>query len=303
MVINMTLQQLKYITTVAEIGNITEAAEKLFISQPSLTNAIQVLENELNVNIFIRSNKGVTVTGEGEEVLSYARQILEQAALLHEKFGDVKQRNPRFSVSCQHYSFAVNAFVDLIKEYDYDKYDFTIRETQTHEIIEDVSYGKSEIGLLYLSRKNEEVISKMLKKNDLVFQELFIARPHVFIVNSHPLADKKMITFQDLENYPYLSFEQGEHNSFYFSEEILSSLDSTKNIKVRDRATLFNLLIGLNGYTVSSGVIDAELNGEHIIARPLDVDEEMHIGVILKKNMNLSIYGKFYMEALKKYIS
>lgn len=299
----MTFQQLKYITTVAEIGNITEAAEKLFISQPSLTNAIQVLENELNVNIFIRSNKGVTVTREGEEVLSYARQILEQAALMHEKFGDVKQRNPRFSVSCQHYSFAVNAFVDLIKEYDYDKYDFTIRETQTHEIIEDVSYGKSEIGLLYLSRKNEEVISKMLKKNDLVFQELFIARPHVFIVNSHPLADKKMITFQDLENYPYLSFEQGEHNSFYFSEEILSSLDSTKNIKVRDRATLFNLLIGLNGYTVSSGVIDAELNGEHIIARPLDVDEEMHIGVILKKNMNLSIYGKFYMEALKKYIS
>ncbi|MBQ1192985.1 MAG: LysR family transcriptional regulator [Lachnospiraceae bacterium] len=299
----MTLQQLKYITTVAEIGNITEAAEKLFISQPSLTNAIQVLENELNVNIFIRSNKGVTVTGEGEEVLSYARQILEQAALLHEKFGDVKQRNPRFSVSCQHYSFAVNAFVDLIKEYDYDKYDFTIRETQTHEIIEDVSYGKSEIGLLYLSKKNEEVISKMLKKNDLVFQELFIAKPHVFIASLHPLANKKMITFQDLENYPYLSFEQGEHNSFYFSEEILSSLDSTKNIKVRDRATLFNLLIGLNGYTVSSGVIDAELNGEHIIARPLDVDEEMHIGVILKKNMNLSIYGKFYMEALKKYIS
>ncbi|MBQ5849196.1 MAG: LysR family transcriptional regulator, partial [Lachnospiraceae bacterium] len=217
----MTFQQLKYITTVAEIGNITEAAEKLFISQPSLTNAIQVLENELNVNIFIRSNKGVTVTREGEEVLSYARQILEQAALMHEKFGDVKQRNPRFSVSCQHYSFAVNAFVDLIKEYDYDKYDFTIRETQTHEIIEDVSYGKSEIGLLYLSKKNEEVISKMLKKNDLVFQELFIAKPHVFIASLHPLANKKMITFQDLENYPYLSFEQGEHNSFYFSEEIL----------------------------------------------------------------------------------
>lgn len=298
----MTLQQLKYITTVAEIGNITEAAEKLFISQPSLTNAIQVLENELNVNIFIRSNKGVTVTGEGEEVLSYARQILEQAALLHEKFGDVKQRNPRFSVSCQHYSFAVNAFVDLIKEYDYDKYDFTIRETQTHEIIEDVSYGKSEIGLLYLSKKNEEVISKMLKKNDLVFQELFIAKPHVFIASLHPLANKKMITFQDLENYPYLSFEQGEHNSFYFSEEILSSLDSTKNIKVRDRATLFNLVIGLNGYTVSSGVISKELNGENIIARPLLVDEYMRIGIVTQKNMPLSRYGVAYIEALQKHI-
>lgn len=298
----MTLQQLKYITTVAEIGNITESAERLFISQPSLTAAIQVLEKELNVTIFNRSNKGVSVTREGEEVLAYARQILEQTALMQEKFSGVKHRNPRFSVSCQHYSFAVNAFVDLIKEYDDEKYDFTIRETQTHEIIEDVSMGKSEVGILYLSQKNEEVMLKLLKKNELIFKELFTAKPHVFIYSSHPLADKNKIELSDLENYPYLSFEQGEYNSFYYSEEILSSLDRAKNIKVRDRATLFNLLIGLNGYTVSSGVIDAELNGENIIARPLMVDEEMRIGVILKKNINLSRYAEFYLESLKQYI-
>lgn len=298
----MTLQQLRYIVTVAEIGSITDSAEKLFISQPSLTTAIQTLEKEMNVTIFARSSKGVTVTREGEEVLAYARQVLLQAELMQDKFCNNSKRNPRFSVSCQHYSFAVNAFVDVITEYDADSYDFTIRETQTHEIIEDVSLGKSEIGILYLSDKNEEVLSKLLKKNDLVFQELFTAKPHVFICKNHPLAKKKLIEIDELQPYPYLSFEQGEHNSFYFSEEILSSLDHSKNIKVRDRATLFNLVIGLNGYTISSGVIDSNLNGESIIARPLKAGEEMRIGVIMRKNAVLSRYGVSYMEALKRHI-
>lgn len=295
----MTLQQLKYIALVAEVGSITEAAEQLFISQPSLTNAIHTLEKEMGVNIFVRTNKGVTVSREGEEFLSYARQVLEQADLMQEKYCGVVNRNPRFSVSCQHYSFAVNAFVDLIQKYDSARYDFTLRETQTHEIIEDVSQGKSEIGVLYLSNHNSEVILKILKKNDLNFEELIVAKPHVFIYKDHPLSKKKEIELEDLDLYPYLSFEQGEYNSFYFSEEILSTLDRTKNIKVRDRATLFNLVIGLNGYTVSSGIIDAELNGENIIARPLHVDEEMHIGMITKKNMKPSRYGEFYMQSLK----
>lgn len=299
----MTLQQLKYLVTVAETGNITEAAERLFISQPSLTNAIHSLEKEMGVVAFARSNKGVTVTREGEELLAYARQVLEQADLMEEKFCGTGSRNPRFSVSCQHYSFAVNAFVDVIKQYDSDRYDFTLRETQTHEIIEDVALGKSEIGILYLSDKNEEVILKLLKKNDLVFMELFTAKPHVFICNAHQLAGSTEIRLSDLEPYPYLSFEQGDYNSFYFSEEILSTLDRSKNIKVRDRATLFNLAVGLNGYTVSSGIIDEELNGEKIIARPLLVDEKMRIGVIVKKNMVLTRYGASYMEALKNHIA
>lgn len=299
----MTLQQLKYIITVANEGNITEAAEKLFISQPSLTAAVRSLEEELSVNIFNRSNKGVTVTREGEEVLAYARQVLEQAELMQEKFCAAKSRNPRFSVSCQHYSFAVNAFVDVIKEYESDSYDFTIRETQTHEIIEDVSFGKSEIGIIYLSNNNESVINKLLKKNELVFDEIFTAKPHVFISSKHPLAGKERIALEDLEQYPYLSFEQGEHNSFYFSEEILSTIDRAKNIKVRDRATLFNLAIGLNGYTVSSGVIDSELNGGGIIARPLMVDEVMRIGALTRKYAKLSRYGVSYMEAIRRYVS
>ena len=298
----MTLQQLRYVVTVAERGNITEAAKKLFISQPSLTNAIRELETEMQTTIFNRTNKGVTISNEGTLFLSYARQVLEQANLLEEKFKNTDKQSPRFSVSCQHYSFAVNAFVDVIRKFDADRYDFTLRETQTYEIIEDVSRLKSEIGILYTSLKNEEIILKLIKQNGLKFEELFVAKPHVFICSKHPLAGREVLDLKDLEEYPYLSFEQGEYNSFYFSEEILSTLDRNKNIKVRDRATLFNLVIGLNGYTVSSGVISQELNGENIIAKPLQVDEYMRIGVITQKNMPLSRYGQAYLEALQRHI-
>ena len=298
----MTLQQLRYIVTVAETGNITEAAKRLFISQPSLTNAIHELEKEMQITIFNRTNKGVSISNEGDIFLSYARQILEQTSLLEEKFLNKKEQRSKFSVSCQHYSFAVNAFVDVIREFGGSKYDFTLRETQTYEIIEDVSRLKSEIGILYTSSNNEEIILKLIKQNDLQFEELFIAKPHIFISSEHPLKNKEILTLEELEEYPYLSFEQGEYNSFYFSEEILSTLDRSKNIKVRDRATLFNLVIGLNGYTVSSGVISKELNGENIIAKPLAVDQYMRIGLITQKNVPLSRYGSAYMEYLKRYI-
>ena len=298
----MTLQQLRYIVTVADNGTISGAAKELFISQPSLTNAIKDLEEEMQITIFNRTNKGIVVSNEGNEFLAYARQVLEQVNLLEEKFLNVKKQSPKFSVSTQHYSFAVNAFVDVIREFGGNNYDFTLRETQTYEIIEDVSRLKSEIGILYTSSKNEDVIMKIIKQNGLVFEELFIAKPHVFISSKHPLAKKEAISLEELNDYPYLSFEQGDYNSFYFSEEILSTLDRSKNIKVSDRATLFNLAVGLNGYTVSSGVISKELNGENIIARPLLVDEHMCIGTIVQKNMSLSRYGKAYMEALKSHL-
>ncbi len=298
----MTLQQLRYVVTVAEKGTISDAAKELFISQPSLTSAIKELENEMQITIFNRTNKGIIVSNAGDEFLSYARQVLEQANLLEEKFLNVKKQSPRFSVSAQHYSFAVNAFVDVIREFGGNQYDFTLRETQTYEIIEDVSKLKSEIGILYTSSKNEEVIMKLIKQNNLEFEELFVAKPHEFISSRHPLANREGISLEELEEYPYLSFEQGEYNSFYFSEEILSTIDRNKNIKVRDRATLFNLAIGLNGYTVSTGVISKELNGENIIARPLLVEEYMRVGTIKQKNMPHSRYGKAYMEALKKHV-
>lgn len=299
----MTLQQLKYVVTVAEQGSISEAAKVLFMSQPSITNAIKELENELQIVIFNRTNKGITVSDEGDEFLSYARQVIEQTNLLEERYLNGKKQSPRFSVSTQHYSFAVDAFVDVIREFGGDQYDFTLRETQTYEIIEDVSRLKSEIGILYTSSQNKDIIRKLIRKNELVFHEIFHAKPHVFISSEHPLMKKSEITLQELEEYPYLSFEQGEYNAFYFSEEILSTLDRKKNIKVRDRATLFNLVVGLNGYTVSTGVISQELNGEKIMARPLRVSETMCIGVITKKDMALSRYAKAYLEALKKHVT
>lgn len=299
----MTLQQLTYLVTVAECGNITEASEQLFISQPSLSASIHNLEKEMGVTAFVRSNKGVTVTREGEELLSFARMLLEQAENMQEHFGNGESRSPKFSVSCQHYSFAVNAFVDLIKKYDADRYNFIIRETQTGEIIDDVANGKSEIGVIYLSEHNEDVISKMIKNNRLIFEELYIARPHVFIFDEHPLAEKDVIQMEDLMTYPYLVYEQGNRNSFYFSEEFLSVLDFPKIIQVRDRATLFNLLIGLNGFTVCSGVIDHRLNGNNIIAKPLQVDRTMRIGIVRKKNTIFSRYAESYMEALKNRLS
>lgn len=297
----MTLQQLKYLVTVAECKNITEAAEKLFISQPSLSAAIHNLEKEMGVTAFVRSNKGVSVTREGEELLSFARNLLEQADIMKDRFCNDKSRMPKFSVSCQHYSFAVNAFVDVVNKYDANIYSFILRETQTGEIIDDVANGRSELGILYLSEHNEDVLTKLLKKNELIFEEIFKASPHVFISKNHPLSNKDIITLDELKPYPYLVYEQGKRNSLYFSEEFLSVLDMPKNIQVRDRATLFNLAIGLNGFTVSSGVIDKELNGEDIISKKLDMDCTMRIGLIKKKNIILSRYAISYIDAIKKH--
>ncbi len=298
----MKLQQLIYAVKVAECGSITEAARRLFVSQPSVTSAIHDLEQEMNVRIFDRTNKGVVVSAEGDTFLGYARQVIEQAELLEGKYKNAKQRMPHFAVSCQHYSFAVNAFVDVIREFDAERYDFTLREEQTHEIIEDVARMKSELGVLYLSARNREVISKMLVASELAFEPLFRAEPHVFVCSDHPVAQRASVTLEDMASYPFLSYEQGSYNSFYYSEELTSTLDRSKNIRVRDRATLFNLLIGLNGYTVCSGVISAELNGSSIVSVPLDIDEYMEVGVVTRKGTQRSPYGAAYLEAIKRHI-
>ena len=301
---SMTLQQLKYAIAVADTGNITEASRRVFISQPSLTAAIRELEEEMGITIFSRSNKGVTVTNEGDEFLSYARQVLEQAALLEDRFKGNSKGNTIFSISCQHYSFAVNAFVDVIRKFGGNEYDFTLRETQTHEIIEDVAHLKSEVGVLYTSSRNEDVITKLIKKNNLNFEPLFTRPLHVFISNKNPLAAKEKIKLTDLAPYPYLTYEQGDFNSFYYAEEPLTQIDfdCPKNIKVRDRASLFNLLIGLNGYTICSGIISHELNGPEIIARPLAISDTMTVGILTRKGMVLSRYAEAYIAAVKKHI-
>lgn len=226
----MTLQQLRYVTAVADAGTISRAAEKYFISQPSLTNAVRELEQELGVTLFRRTNRGVLPTPDGDEFLGYARQVLAQVELIEEKYKGTAPVRHQFCVSAQHYSFVVDAFVELLKEYGGDEYDFRIRETQTYEIIEDVSLLRSEVGVLYLNHDNETVLRKVMREHDLDFTPLFTARPHVFVSTASPLAEKRALTLEDLQPYPRLSYEQGEHNSFYFSEEILSTRDSKKDI-------------------------------------------------------------------------
>ncbi len=299
----MTLLQLKYVVTVAAAGTISEAAKQLYISQPSLTSAIKELEGELGVTIFRRTNKGILLSAEGEEFLGYARQVIEQVDLMQERYSGAGNIKRRFCVSTQHYSFAVEAFVELLKQHGGEEYDFRIRETQTYEIIEDVAKMRSEVGILYLNSFNETVLRKTLRENNLKFNRLFTAKPHVFVSSVSPLAGKKVISLSDLAPYPRLSYEQGEHNSFYFSEEIQSTLDSVKEIMVSDRATLFNLLIGLNGYTICSGIINEELNGKNIVAVPLDVDDYMEIGYITHGREGVGRFGMLYIEILKRFAS
>lgn len=298
----VTLQQLKYIIKIVEYGSITEAAKQLYITQPSLSTAVKSLEEELGIEIFYRTAKGITLSVDGTEFLSYARQIIEQTELMEQRYMGKKPSKQLCSISTQHYAFAVNAFVEMILDLDVDEYKFILREGRTHEIIEDVKNLRSEIGILYFSDFNEKVLKNLLKENHLEFNFLFEAMPHVFVSSKHPLSKHKSVTLDDLDIYPFLAFEQGVYNSFYFSEEILSTVPRKKTINVSDRATLFNLLIGLNGYTICSGILSSDLNGDNIVSVPLITDERMRIGWIANEKSHLSQLALEYIAKLKKTI-
>ena len=299
----MTLQQLRYVIEIVNCGSMNAAAEKLFVTQPSLSNAVKELEKELGIEIFLRSSRGISLSAEGAEFLGYARQVVEQAELLEQRYADKKPSRRLFSVSTQHYAFSVNAFVNLIREYNQNEYEFTLRETQTHDIIEDVKNLRSEIGVLYLNDFNEKVLLKILRESNLGFHPLFEAKPHVFVSNAHPLSGRASVRLEDLTPYPCLSFEQGVYNSFYYSEEILSTVYHPKSILVSDRATLFNLLIGLDGYTISTGILSEDLNGKNIISIPLISDEIIRVGYIAQKGIGLSAMADAYIANLRRYIA
>lgn len=296
----MTLLQIKYIIEIVNCKSITGASKKLYISQPSLSQAVKELEKELGIIIFNRTPTGVSLSAEGAEFLSYARQVYEQSKILEEHYKNKTPIKQLFSVSTQHYSFSVRAFSNLLSCYNQSEYDMSIRETRTYEIIEDVKNLTSEIGVLYKSDFNKNIIEKFLNENHLDFYPLFEADAHIFISTSHPLADRSEVSLEELEDYPFLCFEQGNHNSFYFSEEMFSDRIRQKIIRVSDRATLFNLLVGLNGYTVSSGVINTELYGNNILAVKLNCSEKMTVGYILNSKTRPSQICREYIEELKK---
>ena len=298
----MTLQQLKYVIEVAEKGSITEAAKSLFIAQPSLSSAIHELEEETGTTIFMRSNRGILITPEGTEFLGYARQVVQQAALIEDKYIAHSASKQRFCVSTQHYSFTSSAFVELVRAQGGESYEFILREGKTHDTINDVRTLRSEMGVIYLCAFNEAVILKLLREANLVFSELFAARPHIFVGRNNPLAGRSVVTLEDLKPLPCLTYEQGEQNAFYYSEEILSTLNHEKSIKVTDKSTIVDLMIGTDGYTISSGICPSYLRGDEIISIPLDVEETIRIGVITHKDYRPTLLGQMYLDILHQVV-
>jgi DNA-binding transcriptional LysR family regulator len=304
----MTIQQLHYVITISEMGSLNKASEVLYVTQPSLTSAVQELEKELGIVIFNRGGKGVTLTSDGAEFLQLARQVATQYDRLLDKYGKNGTLKKKFGVSAQHYSFAVKCFVEMVKHFDTEEYEFAIRETKTLDVINDVASGKSEIGILYLSDFNRKAIEKFLRGSQLEFHPLIQCEPYVYLWKGHPLAGREKIRMEDLQDYPCLSFEQGGNGSFYFAEEILSTYEYVRTIHATDRATMLNLMVGLNGYTLCSGIICEELNGSDYVAVPFEEEDEvsggaMLIGYVVKQNMILSTLGEKYVSELKKYLN
>ena len=297
----MTLQQLRYVTAVADAGSMNEAAKILFISQPSLSGAIKELEEETGAEIFKRTNKGVTLTPEGEEFLGYARQLMDQYRLIEERFVKRTSVKKKFSVSMQHYTFAVKAFVELVKQYGMDEYEFAVYETKTSEVISDVRNFRSELGVLFQNEFNQKALSKILKENNLEFHELFTCGTYVYLWKHHPLAARSVIRMEELVEYPCLMFDQGSNNSFFLAEEMMSTYEYKRVIRANDRATMLNLMVGLNGYTLCSGIICEELNGSEYMAIPLWEKERMSIGYIQRSGMMLSSLAIRYLEEIQKY--
>jgi len=297
----MTLQQLRYLIIAAETGSITEAAKALYISQPSLSGAIKEVEKEIGFSVFNRCRAGIALTKEGMEFLGYARQVVQQMELLESKYINNRPAKQRFCVSTQHYTFAANAFVELVQRFGQEHFEFILNETQTHQIIEDVRNRFSDLGVLYLSNENETILTKLFEENDLLFHELISASPHVFLKRDHPLAQRDFLKLTDLAPYPRLSFVQGSYEAAYFSEELFSNEPAEKSIRVSDRAAIVNFMIGLNGYTISSGIFPKFLQGDEIVSIPLKEAEIIRIGYIINKDKELSELGQIYVDALKKF--
>ena len=298
----ITLQQLHYFIEVAAEGSITGAAELLYVAQPTMSAAMKDLESRVGRTLLVRSARGVTLTDEGAEFLGYARQVVEQMSLLEQRYLGQPPSRRLLGVSAQHYSFVVEAFIRMVRSGDAEQYEFSLRETRTWDIIEDVRTLRSEVGILYRNDFNRKVIDKLLRDSGLAFHPLFVAVPHIFISRQNPLASRERVTLDDLADLPRLTFDQGANNSFYFAEEILSTLSSKREIRVSDRATIFNLLIGLDGYTISTGIVSDDLDPE-IVAIPLEVDESIEIGWISHSGIPLTEQAQRYLAEVRAVVA
>lgn len=303
----LTLRQIKYAITIYETGQFSKAAEKLYVAQPSLTKAINELEKELDLTLFIRTRKGIVVTEDGEEFISYAKQAYTQYEILTDRFKNKEFRKQKFGVSCQHYSFAVKAFMETIRQFESAKYEFAIRETKTADVIHDVSTMRSELGIIFISDFNEKFISHILAENGLAFQKLIECRPYVFICRDHPLFGREYVTLEDLRQYPCFVFEQGGSDPYYYAEELLPMNEYSRVVKTGDKLTMLSFIAEMNGYTFCSGMIYDKLNGKDFVSLTFMPENrenpDIRIGYIYKNGRPLSEIGRTYLRNVEKYLN
>lgn len=296
----MTILQLKYIIAIDEECSMRRAADRLYVSQPGLSSAVRDLENELGVQIFERVHNGVVTTPAGASFIAYARSAVEQFEKVEEKYLNASGHKPTFSVSMQHYTIAVNAFIDTVKEFDLEEYQYYIRETQTSEVIEDVKTLKSEVGVIALSDFNKNTFKKIFADASLEFHELFTRNTYLYLSSQHPLADREVISLDELEDYPCMVFDQGDNTSFYYREEALATYDYKKIISTNERATSIELMLGLNGYAVGAAMLGDSLNSNEIKAIKLKEEENLTFGYIVRKGTQLSEMAQVFVDKLSE---
>lgn len=298
----MTIQQLKYAIAIANSGSFRVAASKLYVSQPALSATIRELEEELDIQIFERTNKGIRLTESGNEFIIYAKEAVSQYELIEDRYLDKDKEKIHFSVSMQHYVFAVHAFVNVVKEFEQEKYVYSVRETKTDEVLSDVKNLKSEVGVISYSNSNEKVLRKILREYGLKFEPLMIRDTYVYMWNNHPLAAKKELSLKELEEYPCVSFDQSSEKEFYLSEEALGDYDFGKLIKSTDRATSAELMSALNGYSVGTGNMSDSLALKNdFVTIKLKEEDPLTIGYVVRNNHKLSEMGERYIAELLKY--
>lgn len=298
----MTIQHLRYVLTVAGCGSMTEASKRLYISQPSLSEAIRNIEREAGITIFNRSRAGITLTKEGVEFISYAEQVVQQMDLMEAKYGEGRPKKKRFCVSTHHYAFSADAFADTACQFDDGNYEFILNETETYQIMQDVKSRFSEIGVLFLSDSNAKVIHNHLRKLDLEFHQLHVRSPFVFLGENHPLAGSESISFRDLEDYPRITFLQTHRTTADFDEELFSDIPVAKEIKVSDRMAKEEIILRMNAYEICSGIFPRYLRRDEIISVPLKEGERMRIGYITRMDQKLTKMGSTFVALLNEYL-
>ena len=297
----MTIQQCKYVLEIARIGSFSEAAKQLFIAQSSLSAAVKSLERELNIRIFERSNNGVYLTDDGSEFVRYAKEITAADELVARRYSAPHEAEKLF-IATQHYDFIADVFGNFVKNADAERYRYSIKEIETHNVIHEVETAYSDIGIIAIKDGDYDIMKRYLSKRNLSFTPLLEASPHVFFRRQHPLAWAEKLSSAELKDYPYVSYEQGEQTSSFFTEEMTDALYTDKHIEISDRATLMNLLLITDAYTVGTGIMPSALNKGDIVSIPLDSKEHYIIGYLLNDTRKLSPMTKRFIDHLEQSI-